>query len=108
MREAAQVNHGIIEVELLVRSKEKMLVTDEDIEHRQAKWRNFFQASAGRMFVICDNHFCMRNIRSEINYCLGNKPLVVSQTNLAGFQTGKRGEGESVWIDLHNRGLSGS
>jgi len=30
----------------------------------------------------------MRNIRSEINYCLGNKALVVSLTKLADLQTG--------------------
>jgi hypothetical protein len=28
---------------------------DKNLEQRQAKWRNFYQASGGRMFVICDN-----------------------------------------------------
>jgi hypothetical protein len=28
----------------------------------------------------------MRNIRSEINYCLGKKPLMVSLTNLADYR----------------------
>jgi hypothetical protein len=77
---------------------------DKNLEQRQAKWRNFFQASGGMMFVVCDNRSCMRNIRSEINYCLGNKRLVVSLTNLADLQTGKRGEGDSVWLDARNRG----
>ena len=45
-------------------------------EQHQAKWRNFHQASGGKIFVVCDNRACMRNIRSEINYCLGNRPLV--------------------------------
>jgi hypothetical protein len=35
------------------------------------------------MFVVCDNRSCMRNIHSEVNYCLENKPLVVALTNLA-------------------------
>jgi hypothetical protein len=43
------------------------------------------------MFVVCDNRSCMRNIRIDINYCLGNKLLVVSITNLADLQIGKQG-----------------
>jgi hypothetical protein len=59
------------------------------LKQRKAKWRNFYQASGGRMFVVCDNHSSMRNIRSEINYCLGNKQVVVSLTNPDDLQTGK-------------------
>jgi len=77
---------------------------NKNLEQRQAKWRNFYQASGGRMFVVCDNRSCMRNIRSEINYCLGNRFLVVSLTNLVDLQTGKRGEGDSVWLEVRNRG----
>lgn len=77
--------------------------TDKNIEQRQAKWRNFHQASGGKMFVVCDNRSCMRNIRSEINYCLGNKQLVVSLTNLADLQAGKRGEGDSIWLEARDR-----
>lgn len=77
---------------------------DKNFEQRQAKWRNFYQASGGRMFVVCDNRSCMRNIRSEINYCLRNSPLLVSLTNLADLHAGKRGEGDSVWLEARNRG----
>lgn len=70
---------------------------------RQAKQRNFYQASGGRMFVVCDNRSCMRNIRSEINDCLGNRPLVASLTNLADLQSGKQGERDSVWLETRNR-----
>jgi hypothetical protein len=77
---------------------------DKNLEQRQIKWRNFYKASGGRMFVICNNRSCMCNIRSEINYCLGNKPLVVSLTNLADLQAGKRGEADSVWLEARNRG----
>ena len=41
--------------------------SDKNIEQRQAKWRNFYQTSGGKMFVVCDNSSCMRNIRGEIN-----------------------------------------
>jgi hypothetical protein len=76
----------------------------QKIEQRQAKWRNFCQASGGRMFLVCDNRSCARNIRSEINYCLGDSPLIVSLTNLADLQTGKHGDGDSVWLEAGNRG----
>jgi hypothetical protein len=66
---------------------------DKNIEQRQAKWRNFYQASGERMLLVCDNRFCKRNIRSEINYCLGNRALVVSLPNLVDLQAGMRGEG---------------
>jgi len=78
---------------------------DKNLEQRQAKWRNFYQASGGRMFVVCDNRSCMRNIRSEINYCLGHKPLVVSLTNLADIQTGKRGDGDGIWLEIKQRNM---
>jgi len=73
-------------------------------EQRQAKWRNFYQASGGRTFVVCNNRSGMRNIRSEINYCLGNRSLLVSLTNLADLQAGKRGDGDSVWLEERSRG----
>jgi len=44
---------------------------DNNLLQRQEKGRNFYQASGGKMFVVCDNRTCMCNIRSEINYCLG-------------------------------------
>jgi hypothetical protein len=78
--------------------------TDKNIEQRQSKWRNFYQASGGKMFVVCDNRSCMRNIRSEINYCLGNRSFVASLTNLADLQAGKRGEGDSIWLEARNIG----
>jgi hypothetical protein len=42
----------------------------------------------------------MRNIRSEINYYLGNKPVVTSLINLADLQTRKRGEGDSIRLEV--------
>jgi len=60
--------------------------------------------SGERLFFVCDNRSGMRNIRSDINYCLGNRSLVVSLTNLADLQAGKRGEGDSVWLEARNHG----
>jgi hypothetical protein len=56
------------------------------------------------MFVVCDNRSCMRNIRNEINYCLGNKPLVVSLTNLADLLAGKRGDNDGIWLEVKQKG----
>jgi hypothetical protein len=56
------------------------------------------------MFVVFDNRSYMRNIRSDIICCLGNKSRVVSLTNLADIQAGKRGERDSVWLEARNRG----
>jgi hypothetical protein len=55
------------------------------------------------MFVVCDNRSCMRNIRKEINNCLGNKSLVVSLTNLADLQNGKRGDGDGIWLEVKQK-----
>ena len=59
----------------------------------------------GKLFVMSDNRSCIRNIRSEIDDSLGNMPLVVSLTYLADLQTGKRENGDSVWVEARNRGF---
>jgi hypothetical protein len=82
--------------------------TDKNIEHRQAKWRNFYQASGGRIFVVCDNSSCMRNIRSEINYSLGSQPALISLTNLSDLHSGKRGDGDSIWLEVKKKGKYGN
>lgn len=76
----------------------------KNIEKRQAKWRNFYQASGGRLYIVCDNRSCMRNVRSELNYYLGNQPAIISMTNLADLQAGKRGEGDSLWLEARRKG----
>jgi hypothetical protein len=72
---------------------------NKNIEGRQSKWRNFYQASGGHLYVVCDNSSCMRNIRSEINYCLGSKPVVIYLTNIADLLAGKRGDSDSIWLE---------
>jgi hypothetical protein len=58
------------------------------------------------MFMVCDNHSCMRNFRDEFNYCLGIRPLTVSLTNLADLQAGKRSEGDRIWLEVKQRGIN--
>ncbi len=55
--------------------------------------------------MVCDNRSCMRNIRSEINYCLGNRSLFVSLSNLADLKAGKRGDGDNIWLEILDAGL---
>jgi hypothetical protein len=81
---------------------------NKDIEQRQAKWRNFYQASGGRLYVVCDNKSCMRSIRSEINYALGSQPALISLTNLSDLHSGKRGDGESIWLEVKKKGKYGN
>ena len=71
---------------------------DKNLEQRHAKWRNFYQVSGRRIFVVCDNQSCRLVIHSEINYCIGNKLLVVSLTNLEELQEGKRCERARIWL----------
>ena len=85
-------------------SSQSLECITENLEQRQAKWRNFYQASGGKLFVVCDNRSRTRNIRSEINYSPGNKPLVVSLTNLADLQAGKRGEGDRILLEVNQKG----
>ncbi|MDD5369140.1 MAG: hypothetical protein PHQ40_08645 [Anaerolineaceae bacterium] len=76
---------------------------NKDREKRQAKWLNFYEASQGKLYVACDNRTCMRSIRSEINFSLGNRPGIVHLTNLTDLQSGKRGEGDSLWLEVRKR-----
>ncbi len=75
----------------------------KELEKRQAKWRNFYQASSGNLYVICKNRACMRAIRSEINYALGNRKANVSLTNLGDLHLGMRGAGESIWLEVKEK-----
>ncbi len=75
----------------------------KDLEKRQAKWRNFHQVSGGNLFVICENRACMRAIRSEINFALGNRKATVSLTNLGDLQLGLRGNGDSIWLEVKEK-----
>ncbi len=54
--------------------------------------------------LVRDNRSCMRSIRSEINYCLGNKASIISLTNLVELQAGKRGDGDSIWLEVKQKG----
>jgi hypothetical protein len=47
----------------------------------------------------------MRNIRSEIDYCLGNKPLVVSSTRPADLQAGNQGDGDRIWLEVMQKSI---
>jgi hypothetical protein len=80
---------------------------NKDIEQRQAKWRNFHQASGGVMYVFCDNKSGMNRIISEMNYALGNRSAIIFLTNLAELQAGKRGNGDSIWLKTRRKGKFG-
>ena len=71
---------------------------------RQAKWRNFHAATGGKLYIICDNRTCMRAIRSEVtSLLLQHTPGDLYITNLADLQAGKRGQGNSIWLEMRLR-----
>jgi hypothetical protein len=76
---------------------------NKDPVQRQAKWRNYNQASGGVLYVVCDNRTCMRQVRSEINYALGKEPVAIHLTNISDYRIGKRGPGKSIWLDRRER-----
>jgi len=101
-RTPAEVNlpdGGLFNPDLVLLDEQGSLLFVE-VERDTDKHIEQLQASGGRMFVVCDNRSCMRKIRSEIKHCLGNRSLVVSLTNLADLQTGKRGEGDRIWLEI--------
>lgn len=53
-----------------------------------------------------DNRSYLCNFRTEINYSLGNKPLIVSLTNLADLRTSKRGEGDKIRLEVKQKGIN--
>ncbi len=80
---------------------------NKNLEQRQAKWRNAQQASGGQLYVFCDNRSCMRSIRSEINYSLGQQTGQCYLTNLTDLQAGKRAADGGIWLDVRlNRSFS--
>ena len=80
---------------------------NKDIEQRQAKWRNFHQASGGIMHVFCDNKSGMNRIISEMNYALGNQSAIIFLTNLVELQAGRRGVEDSIWLKTKRKGKFG-
>lgn len=77
---------------------------NKDLEQRQAKWRNFHQASGGVMYIFCDNKSGMNRIISEMNYALGNQSAVIFLTNLVELQAGRRGGEDSIWLKTKRKG----
>jgi hypothetical protein len=72
-------------------------------EERKAKWENAWTAGGGQIYAICDNRDCMRTIRNEINFIMGGRPSTLHLSNVNDIQAGKRGEGESIWLEVRKR-----
>lgn len=73
--------------------------TSKDTKARQAKWLNFYTASAGQIYVFCDNLECMCGIRKELLDALGAHRASFSLTNMAQLKNGERGKDGSIWLD---------
>lgn len=73
--------------------------TSKDTKARQTKWLNFYTASAGQIYVFCDNLECMCGIRKELLDALGAHRASFSLTNMAQLKNGERGKDGSIWLD---------
>lgn len=65
---------------------------------RITKWRNFHTATAGQIYVFCDNQECMQTIRKELLDIFGSQ-AEFSLTNLEKLRAGIRKNG-SIWLDV--------
>jgi hypothetical protein len=52
------------------------------------------------MMIVCGNRTCLCSTRREVNYCPGNRPPVVSKTNLVDLDTGIRGGSDRIWLEV--------
>jgi hypothetical protein len=71
--------------------------TSKDTKARQAKWLNFYTASAGQLYVFCDNLECMCGIRKELLDALGSSPGIVCFDEHGAIEKWRTREG---WFDL--------
>jgi hypothetical protein len=70
---------------------------------RQVKYAG--QGVGMRSVLDMHNRSCTNNIRSEIYYCLGNKRLVVSFTDLADIKTRIIGGSDKIWLGIKQKGI---
>jgi hypothetical protein len=102
---------GLFKPDLLLRDAEgKVCFVEVEADaqknrsDRLSKWHNFYHASGGSLYVVCDNRRCMKSIISELNLALGNRPATTHLTNLAELQSGQRGQDGSIWLQVRKRG----
>lgn len=72
--------------------------TGKDISYRVQKWINFYTASNGKIFVVCDTKKAVKALTSEINSALAGYSFNSHLTDLEELQAKKRGKDGSMWI----------
>lgn len=91
----AQNNQGIIYVEV-ERDVRKDAV-------RKNKWQNFYEASRGNLYVVCETRKLQSAIISEINQAIGTRNFDTHITNLEELDAGERGVKGSIWLRVRLR-----
>jgi hypothetical protein len=72
--------------------------TSKDEGYRIQKWRNFFSATNGKIYVYCDRNSCMKNIIGEINQALKDFHYSSYFSNCEDVKEGERGTNGSIWL----------
>lgn len=72
--------------------------TGKDTRYRVQKWINFYTASKGQIFVVCDTKKAVKALASEINSALAGYTYNSHLTDLEEIQAKKRGKDGSMWI----------
>ena len=72
--------------------------TGKDTVYRVQKWINFFTASRGQIYVVCDTKKAVKALTSEINSALTGYAYSSHLTDLEELQAKKRGKDGSMWI----------
>lgn len=72
--------------------------TGKDTSYRVQKWVNFYAASNGKIYVVCDTKKAVKALASEINNALAGYTYNSHLTDLEELQAKKRGKDGSMWI----------
>jgi hypothetical protein len=77
-------------------------VNKGDVEARERKWQNAFDAGQGRLYVFCETENSQKKLVSEINRALASESRLqranTFMTNLEAIKLGTRHADGSIWV----------
>lgn len=72
--------------------------TSKDEGYRTQKWRNFYAATHGRIYIYCDKRPFMNRIMGEVNDALRDYRFSSGFSNYDEVRNGVRGPDGSIWL----------
>jgi hypothetical protein len=77
-------------------------VNKGDVEARERKWQNAFDAGQGRLYVFCETENSQKKLVTEINRALASESRLqranTFMTNLEAIKLGTRHADGSIWV----------